>query len=337
MKVLLYSLYHDFVDSIVYKGLVDNIGKNNVFLYADEIAHIPEYANKISKTNIINNVDDNFDCIFFFNTSFFIKNFNQVLNKKTSMIKIFMDGIDDFFVRKIYHHPELNFYFKRELYNKKINIDYKIEWYLRYLYEFARLPNKIGSYKGQFSYWNMPIGIAETKKFKNLKPFPVTSNFYEHRIKKRQVKYDISFIGHNNNPERNRYLKFIEKMNKKRVIHGYLSNRILEKKRYIKKIEESKLGLSLRGVGCSTWRYWEIPSLGTALISQKLPIYIPDDFIDGQSALYFNNYDELMYKIKKYAIDSNEWKEIGKNGYKHFVKYHNPKIRVKQHILNIIK
>ncbi len=69
---------------------------------------------------------------------------------------------------------------------------------------------------------------------------------------------------------------------------------------------------------------------------QKLPINIKNNFIDGESAVFFNSGQQLKKKFVKYFLKSNEWQEIAKKGYKHYHKYHTPECRA-QTLINYIK
>ena len=341
MKVLLYSVYKGiFLEDSLYNGFSDLIGKNNIFFYKpedykinDTQINILDYKNVYSD-DVLEEID-NFDYILFFNSAFLDKNFYEVLNKKTNVRKIFIDGIDDFFVRRIYKHPEISYYFKRELYEKSITRLKKLEWILRYYYELNRTPGTAGKKKRWFSYWNLPIGLSYQKKF-NLAAIPLTvANPVRHKIKRDRI-YEISFVGHNNNPERRMYMKMLNGYLTKNKIKGFISTKIVNKERYIEIIKNSRFGLSTRGTGYDTWRYWEIPCYGTALLAQRTPINIPNNFVDGESALFFKDYDELKQKFEKYVIKSNEWFEIARNGQKHFFKYHTPKKRA-EYLLRKVK
>jgi hypothetical protein len=54
---------------------------------------------------------------------------------------------------------------------------------------------------------------------------------------------------------------------------------------------------SVRGAGWDTYRYWEIPLFGGVLLSQKLPIAIADDFVDGEEALFFETIPEFAARL----------------------------------------
>ena len=98
----------------------------------------------------------------------------------------------------------------------------------------------------------------------------------------------------------------------------------------------SNIGLSFRGVGYDTGRYWEVPMLGKCLMAQRTPLWIPNDFVDGESALFFSSIVEMREKFKKYYTKSDEWMEIARNGQKKFLKFHTPEKRV-SYLLDVIK
>ena len=63
-------------------------------------------------------------------------------------------------------------------------------------------------------------------------------------------------------------------------------------------LNRSKIAVSVRGSGWDTFRYWEIPYHGALLLSQRLPILIPDNFVDGTSAAFFDSPEEMVEKAQ---------------------------------------
>ena len=336
MKILIHSLRGSFFEKSIYAGFTEIYGKECIYFYKPKNFDLNDIGielgnKKITESeNVIADIDT-FDYIFFFNSSVLDNNFKNILNKKTSATKIYVDGWDDFFIRNIYYHPEIKFYLKREVYKDKIKQKNKLEWEIRYLYEFFRSREARINYRW-FSYSNLPINISIVStrhKFNKLIPFQLTVNDINAFQGKHIDEYDISFLGHANNPERNDYLKKLQMWLKTTKIKNYISTEITEKDVYINLLKKSKVGLSLRGIGYDTWRYWEIACSGAALLSQRLPIYIPNDFVDGESAIYFSNFEELKSKIDRYLIKSNEYEEVARNGREHFFRYHTPEKRIR--------
>lgn len=338
MKILLYSPFkYNFLVQTIYLGLIENLSINNVFIPKFNNLNLPKYLKHTPKSNIIDNDEiltkiDNFDAIIFFNDSFFIKEFYNIVNKKINSTKIFIDDVDDFFIRRIYYHPEIKYYFKRELYKYDVGFTAKLEWSIRYFYEIIKRQYGKNKIK-EFSKWALPVGISNIKKYSDIKPISVTANETSEITKNK--KYNLSFVGTVNNPERAKWLSKIRALNIKTNIH--IRTKWIKKQQYINTIMESKASLSLRGVGCDTWRYWDIPAYNSMLISQRIPVLIPHDFEDKFSALYFSNLTEFKEKFDKYVLKTEEWKEITRNGHKHFLKYHTPKAKIKENIISLLK
>lgn len=346
MKVLLYSNWtYDFVDFILYDGLHRAIGNKNLFSYVPKHGKMPQYikGNSSTKTPVLNyvyeediiNQMDKFDLIIMLSSSVLNSDFNSVINKKTSSLKIFVDGTDDFFVRRIYKHPEIDYYFKREIYDH-ITTPAAIEWLVRYSYEQFKISRHLTN-RRWFSKWNFPIGISLSKKFSKLKPFPLTVLKPSAQTDKNKGTNQFMFVGTYNNPERKRYVETALNILKHSKIKNYYvgqRNKSFSNNDYFNMLKNSRIGLSLRGTGYDTYRYWEIPAHSAALLSQRLPLVIPNDFVDEESALYFSNVEELKRKMYKYLIKTDEWRTIAKNGNKLYLKYHTPENRVKKLILD---
>jgi hypothetical protein len=347
MKVLLYSRWasHDFVDDIVYEGLRGTIGDGNIFVYVPRDGAAPQYmdnpGNGVPKANYIHADDiidriDKFDALLMFSSSVINPDFSSVLNKKTGSTKIFIDGADDFFVRCVYKHPEISHYLKRELYDH-ISIRMKSEWTIRYLYEQPKI-SKILNSKRWYSKWNLPIGVSVSKNFNKLKPFPLTVPKPSMPMRKGRRKNQFMFVGTYNNPERRKYAEAASSiLARANMKNYYIGERKFPKEDYFDMLRNCKIGLSLRGTGYDTIRYWEIPAYGAALLSQRLPLCLPHNFVDEESALYFDNADELERKIDRYLIKTNEWMTIAREGHRNYLKYHTPEKRVKELILDVCK
>lgn len=55
---------------------------------------------------------------------------------------------------------------------------------------------------------------------------------------------------------------------------------------YLRDLHRARVAVSLRGRGYDTFRYWEIPWCGALLVSEALPIVIPDNFHPGVEAVF---------------------------------------------------
>lgn len=100
--------------------------------------------------------------------------------------------------------------------------------------------------------------------------------------------------------------------------------------RYANMLLESQAALSFFGFGFDTVRYWEAPAHGCMLLSEKLPIHIPHNFVDGKSAVFFDDLPELEEKVDYYLAHGDEAQAIGETSHTHFKKYHTAQARARQ-------
>jgi len=63
---------------------------------------------------------------------------------------------------------------------------------------------------------------------------------------------------------------------------------VMAKGEYNRSLASALVGVSVRGGGWDTYRYWETAYFGAALLSQRLMIEIPGDFVDGIEAAFFD-------------------------------------------------
>jgi hypothetical protein len=92
---------------------------------------------------------------------------------------------------------------------------------------------------------------------------------------------------------------------------------------YFQAVNQCRISLSFRGAGFDTLRYWEIPALGSLLISEQPTIQIPNNFIAGKHAVFCkNDLSDLQDKMDYYLAHPKERNEIALEGQKHLLKYH---------------
>lgn len=85
---------------------------------------------------------------------------------------------------------------------------------------------------------------------------------------------------------------------------------------YVKSMEESWMGISAYGVGQDCYRYWEVPYYGSMLLAQKLTRTIEDNFVNGESCIYFNNASDCRRKIRELIRDKDRIRRITEAGQK---------------------
>jgi hypothetical protein len=241
---------------------------------------------------------------------------------------VFIDGEDDFYIRNLYRRKHIIKYFKREILTK---LPENWGWYLvnsvkRY---FLKTMNNLSN--PYYLDFNRIIYIAYGHLAK-INPLNLTIPDYGFRPNYNDKVYDISFIANATSPLRVKiYYKLLE-ISKRYRLKSFL---YLGKEfsfgipwiKYIEIISKSKLSVSIPGGGFDTYRYWEIPYHGTALVSWEPWIKIPDNFINGESAIFFRKISEVEKIILDY-LKSDRWEVLAKNGREHFLRSHTPEKRI---------
>jgi hypothetical protein len=79
-------------------------------------------------------------------------------------------------------------------------------------------------------------------------------------------------------------------------------------------LNRSLIAISLRGAAWDTFRYWEIPYHGALLLSERLPILLPENFVDGESAVFFHGAKDMLAKIDSLLSDRERLAGIAARG-----------------------
>jgi|GEM_PF-2276407 len=235
----------------------------------------------------------------------------------------FLDGEDDPFVRAIILFKVVKKYFKREFLSSPfVDKYYFLRWSRFYLSSHIKSSFDVDSLLFP-SIIRVPKLEQLSLTVGSLNPFKIPKN----KI------YDISFIAFPSNPLRVKLYSFLKSYAKKNKLKALLllmdkhssliggNLRVVPHEKYAKIIANSKLSFAVQGAGFDTYRYWEIPFYGSTLVSQKPYIFIENNFVDDESAIFFRNFEELERKLDYYLL-KDKWETICKNGQIHFLKYH---------------
>ena len=95
-----------------------------------------------------------------------------------------------------------------------------------------------------------------------------------------------------------------------------------DKAAYNSSIMSSLVGISVRGNGWDTYRYWEIPYFGAAMLAQRPGIVIPGDFVDGVEAVFYDDAADMKRKLLRMVEDVNRTVKIGEAGRKASLERH---------------
>lgn len=96
----------------------------------------------------------------------------------------------------------------------------------------------------------------------------------------------------------------------------------LPKSEYNRILSASLIGVSVRGLGWDTYRYWEIPYFGAAMIAQRMPLVIPGNFEDGAEAVFFDDPEDFRTKVGRMLRDREGTLKIARTGRKACLERH---------------
>jgi hypothetical protein len=142
-------------------------------------------------------------------------------------------------------------------------------------------------------------------------------------------KYDVCFISGIHHEDRRKYYNILKsELNVgNNIIFCDRDRSLCGLKEYFNYLNNSKICISIRGGEYSNTRNIEGPYLGCALFTQKLEIEIPNDYIDGHSAIFFDE-SNLIEKLTEYINDQTKLKYLSENSRNHCLQYHTSKSRV---------
>lgn len=92
---------------------------------------------------------------------------------------------------------------------------------------------------------------------------------------------------------------------------------------YLQELKRCNIVLNFRGGGWDTMRYWEVPAVGSLMVSQKPQILIPNDFEDKKHVVHCKDDLSDLVEICQYYLDNpKEAEQIAKAGHEHLKEYH---------------
>jgi glycosyltransferase involved in cell wall biosynthesis len=107
-------------------------------------------------------------------------------------------------------------------------------------------------------------------------------------------------------------------------------NQHYDQSAYQARLRSSRMGLSFFGCGFDSVRYWELPAHSVMLMAERPPIRIPHNFVDGQTAVFFDDLPEMEAKLDYYLNRPKEMARIAAAGHDHYLKHHRCESRARQ-------
>ena len=134
----------------------------------------------------------------------------------------------------------------------------------------------------------------------------------------------VFWAGHRRFGLRRLYLERLEAM------LGTAFDREYPCEEYAAALRSARIGINIFGFGYDTVRYWELPAHGCMLLSERLPIRIPYNFRDGESAVFFDDARDLDEKLAYWLSHPQEAEAVAAAGHAHFKRYHTGSARARQ-------
>src|SRR4030042_723580 len=96
---------------------------------------------------------------------------------------------------------------------------------------------------------------------------------------------------------------------------------------YYSQLQKCRVLLTVRGAGYDTFRFWENADCKAIHISQKMPLYIPNDFEHGVHLFRFTHLIELRKYIDQVLENRTDSNSIVQGSRAHLLRYHTTQAR----------
>jgi glycosyltransferase involved in cell wall biosynthesis len=317
MKVLFLSKARGVGEIMLIDGFIYLLGKNNIHFESS----LPL---------------DEYDLVLLFR-DFVISNFSYIkyVLKQANNI-VFIDVFDDPLIHKLFFHPNIIAYFKRELYNISFSnfrflLTSQYKYYLSYfstknMFNFLNLTEMIKAYRSS-KLKPLPLSYIENPNFKPSDSKTINVSYMVNLPKSLNIKHKLSTI--NILKERINVAKVLKQFKKSFIYLGSEHRKGLPHETYLKILSQSLCVVSTYGMGFDTVRYWEIPYSGSVLISRRPRTLIPNNLEEGKHAFFFDNLRELKQHVEYIIEDPDTALKIGKEARKFVMKYHSPEARAR--------
>ena len=309
MKILYINSHSaDYVQDLTYSGLVKIFGLKNVIDYKwNQKYHIPykKYPKNlgyisgsflsslthlsVSQFDIVLVGSAKVDCF-----ESYLKFIDRI---PTDIPVVFIDGGDQSHIG-----GDLTIYGRPELYNEAIT-------------------------KRPFDMVFKREMLIDQDYGKNVFPLPMSFNMDRARKIPTEKKYQVSFWAVESHAIRVRALDMLADQFDCNANGTERNQKFSKYKRkgdfYLQELARCKIVLNFRGVGFDTMRYWEVPAVGSFMISQRPKFMIPNNFEHERHVVFCQDDLSDLIGLCEYYLKNDEAREqIAVNGKNHLLKYH---------------
>jgi Glycosyl transferases group 1 len=220
---------------------------------------------------------------------------------------VYIDGEDLFYVLGVLPHVDV--YFKREL---------VLPGGASRLRELARrVRRRMRQRKEVRDRLADPVGVARAGNAR-LRPLPF--GWVGPLPEPQPKEFDVTFLNRPTSPQRAVVRAQLERLAADGVrVRLLAEGESLDWWSYMDILARSRIGVSVRGLGYDTFRYWEIPAAQALLLAETPRIVIPGNFVDGREAV-FAPVDRLVERIPGLLADGTE--AIARAGHERLLEAH---------------
>lgn len=96
----------------------------------------------------------------------------------------------------------------------------------------------------------------------------------------------------------------------------------LNRNDYYCRMQQCRVVLSLRGLGYDTLRFWENAAFNAVHVAQKMPLFVPNDFVEGEHIFRFSDpsqFGGIVQRILEKRMDENGMIERARH---HLLEHH---------------
>jgi SAM-dependent methyltransferase len=140
---------------------------------------------------------------------------------------------------------------------------------------------------------------------------------------------DVFWAGQRTQGLRRLYLEHIERR------FGMSFDKTYKQEEYAKALLHARIGIDIFGGGFDTARYWELAAHGCLLLAERKPIRIPHDFVDGETAVLFDDLPQLEDRLAHLLAHPEDVATIAAAGHRHMARYHTGSARAGQFLAKV--
>tara|TARA_B100000614_G_scaffold262915_1_gene301217 strand:- start:36927 stop:37892 length:966 start_codon:yes stop_codon:yes gene_type:complete len=180
-------------------------------------------------------------------------------------------------------------------------------------------------------------GMKKQQYDKRVKPFTMPCKDFTYLAKPiKDKQLDIFFRGNESDPERVKFFKQYQKtkhdMRADVIVYrgGDRAKERLSHEQFMAKMADSVFNFHFKGTGYCCYRYQEIASSGSIIVSPSYPHLVSHDYVDMESCIIYRSFDDMMSKMRQLLKRPERLQEMQDRSIENFRKYHTTEKRFEE-------